>query len=110
MREAGCDIPEFMLEVKKPNKRLKRKLQKETPKRSTILRSVAKHYKRKDEAGGEVKEKNGEEKEKNEEAKGNESNKDKKKRFKKKLFEKTDLKDKKNVLKKKIKTKKSSDE
>jgi ATP-dependent RNA helicase DDX52/ROK1 len=47
MKEAGCDIPEFMLELKTPNKRLKSKLEKSAPKRKTILRSEIKRFKKK---------------------------------------------------------------
>ena len=59
MKEAGCEIPEFMLELKKPNKRLKSKLAKSAPKRQTILRSEIKRFKKKKNAkeGAEEEEK-----------------------------------------------------
>jgi len=47
MKEAGCDIPEFMLEMKTPSKRLKTKLEKKAPNRKTILRSEIKRFKKK---------------------------------------------------------------
>ncbi|XP_075221068.1 DExD-box helicase 52 [Lycorma delicatula] len=36
MKESGCDVPEYMIGMKKTNKKLKRKLENSVPKRSTI--------------------------------------------------------------------------
>lgn len=36
MRNSGCEVPEYMLQMKRPSKRNARKLAKELPKRSRI--------------------------------------------------------------------------
>ena len=36
MRESGCDVPEYILAMKKHSKRDKKKLVREAPKRQTI--------------------------------------------------------------------------
>ena len=53
MKEAGCDIPEFMLELKTPSKRMRSKLAKKAPNRKTILRSEIKRFKKKEKKEGE---------------------------------------------------------
>lgn len=36
MKESGCEVPEFMLSLKKPNKKVLRKLESRAPDRDTI--------------------------------------------------------------------------
>lgn len=53
MREAGCEVPDYMLAMKKHSKKQKRKLEREAPKRERILtvpradKDIKKLFKRK---------------------------------------------------------------
>ena len=66
MRASGCEVPEFMLAIKKPDKRIPKKLRFKTPTRETISTSLkfrrrksGKNNQESDSLSSEIKLKNG---------------------------------------------------
>jgi ATP-dependent RNA helicase DDX52/ROK1 len=49
MKQAGCEVPDYMLKMKNPSKKLKRLREKKAPKRSKISTNLSEKKFKKDE-------------------------------------------------------------